>query len=116
MHDFLPYNSPSFNHDKMVNKHDIVQALAEYNILEAPNYAIIAKKYYLERSTLSRRHRGKTTSREHFESQRLQNLTDVQERVLINQINRLTKRNLPLTSQIVKNFIEEIIRRRIGKN
>jgi len=68
MHDFLPYNSLSFNHDKMVNEHDIVQALAECDILEAPNYATIAKKYYLERFTLSRRYRGKTTSREHFES------------------------------------------------
>ena len=53
MHDFLPYNSLSFNHDKIVNKHDIVQALAEYDILKAPNYAIIAKKYYLKRFTLS---------------------------------------------------------------
>jgi len=68
MHDFLPYNSLSFNHDKIVNKHDIVQALAEYDILKAPNYAIIAKKYYLKRFTLSWRYRGKTTSKEHFES------------------------------------------------
>ena len=116
MHDFLPYNSPSFNHDKMVNEHDMVQALAECDISEAPNYAAIAKKYHLERSTLSRRYRGKTTSKEHFESQRLQNLTDIQERVLINQINRLTKRNLPLTSQMVKNFVKEMIGRRIRKN
>ncbi|KAF4626888.1 hypothetical protein G7Y89_g11268 [Cudoniella acicularis] len=36
------------------------------------------------------------------------------ERVLINQINRLTERGIPPTSQMVKNFVEEMIRHEIG--
>lgn len=100
----------------MVNEHDMIQALAECDISEAPNYAAIARKYNLERSTLSRRHRGKTTSRELYESEHMQCLTNAQERVLINQINRLNELNLPPTSQIVRNFAEEMIGRPVGKN
>jgi hypothetical protein len=100
----------------MVNAQDMEQALAECDISEAPNYAEIARKYNLDRSTLSRRYRGKTTSREDYQSQVHQCLTNAQERVLIHQINRLTERNLPPTSQMVKNFAEEMIGRAVGKN
>jgi hypothetical protein len=82
--DFHAPPSPSFNTNKMVNEHDMMQALAECDVSEAPNYAVIAKKYNLERSTLSRCHRGKTVSREHYESEHMQCLTNAQERVLIN--------------------------------
>ena len=116
VHDSAAHTSLSSNTNKMVNERDMEQALAECDISEAPNYAKISKKYNLQRSTLSRRHRGKTTSREHFESQRVQCLTNAQERVLIHQINRLTERNLPPTSQMVRNFAEEIIGRAVGKN
>jgi hypothetical protein len=100
----------------MVNEHDMMQALAECDISEEPNYAEIARKYNLLRTTLSRRHRGKTTSRREYQSQAHQCLTDAQEQVLINQINRLTERNLPPTSQMVRNFAEEMIGRAVGKN
>jgi hypothetical protein len=66
MHAFSTHASLSLNTDKMVNAQDIEQALAECDISEAPNYAVIAKKYNLDRTTLSRRHRGKTTSREDY--------------------------------------------------
>jgi hypothetical protein len=52
----------------MVNEDDIKKALAEIESSKAPDYAIIARKYSLTRSTLSRRARGKTTSRAEFES------------------------------------------------
>jgi hypothetical protein len=92
------------------------KALDEIGSSLEPNYATIAKKYKLERSTLSRRARGKTTSRAEFLSEVKQCLTNAQERVLINQINRLTERGIPPTSQMVKNFAEEIIGREVGKN
>jgi hypothetical protein len=64
-------------------------------------------------STLIRRAQGKITSREEFNSQTLQCLTNAQERVLI---NRLTECGIPPTSQMVKNFAEEMIGRAVGKN
>jgi hypothetical protein len=95
---------------------DMKKALAEVESCSKPNYSEIAEKYGLVRSTLSRRARGETTSREQFQSDKHQCLTNAQERVLINQINRLTNRGIPPTSQMVKNFAEEIIGREVGKN
>ena len=50
----------------MINEQDMQKALAEVESSLDPNYAEIAKKYGLDRTTLSRRARGKTTSREDF--------------------------------------------------
>ena len=91
-------------------------ALAKIESSKAPNYTAIAKEYKLTPSTLIRRAQGKTTSREEFQSQLHQCLTNEQERILIKQINRLTERGIPPTSQIVRNFAEEIIGRAVGKN
>jgi len=100
----------------MVNEEDMQQALAEIETSLDPNYTAIAKKYHLTLSTLIRRAKGKTTSRQEFQSQVHQCLTNAQERVLINQINRLTERGIPPTSQMVRNFAEEMIGRAVGKN
>ena len=100
----------------MVNEEDMQKALDEIESLKDPNYAEIAKKYGLGRSTLSRRARGKTASRVEAHSQFHQCLTNAQEQVLINQINRLTERGIPPTSQMVRNFAKEVIRRAVGKN
>jgi hypothetical protein len=116
MHASQKNHSLSLNTYKMVNEEDMQKALAEIESSEAPDYAAIARKYGLTRSTLSRRARGLTTSRAEFQSQSHQYLTNAQERVLINQINRLTERGIPPTSQMVKNFAEEMIGRDIGKN
>ncbi|PMD52929.1 uncharacterized protein K444DRAFT_619618, partial [Hyaloscypha bicolor E] len=53
----------------MVNEEDMRKVLAEIESSEAPNYATIARKYRLTRSTLSRRARGLTISRAEFQSQ-----------------------------------------------
>ena len=100
----------------MVNEDDMKKALAEIERSLKPNYAQIARDHGLVLSTLMRRVQGKTTSREEFQSQVHQCLTNAQERVLINQINRLTERGIPPTSQMVRNFVEEMIGRTIGKN
>jgi hypothetical protein len=100
----------------MTHEERMRKALAESESCSKPNYAALAKKYELERSTLSRCARGKTTSREEFQSEKNQCLTNAQERILIDQINRLTDRGIPPTSQMVQNFAEEIIGRGVGKN
>jgi hypothetical protein len=83
-----------------------MHVLAEIGEETAPNYA---KKYELDRSTLSQRHRGKTTSRKEAISEHHQNLTTLQEQTLINHINRLTDRNIPPTAQIVQNVAKEMV-------
>jgi hypothetical protein len=50
----------------MFNKEDMRAALAEIECSLEPDYADIARRHHLDRSTLSRRARGITTSREEF--------------------------------------------------
>ena len=73
-------------------------------------------KYAIHRTTLMQRHQDKTSSRTQTTSLYHKLLTDTQEEALIDQINKLTIRGLPLTSYIVKNLAEEIIGKEINKN
>jgi len=102
----------------MALSHDarIALALAEIGAENAPNYAEYVRKHELVPSTLSRRHRGITTSRKEAISEHHQNLTTLQEQTVIDHINRLTDRNLPPTAQIVQNIAKEMVGRSIGKN
>src|ERR1700731_4059344 len=104
MHDFLNFPPPI--QPAMALSHDarMELALAEIGEEIAPNYSYYARKHELVPSTLSRRHRGKTTSRKDAISEHHQNLTTLQEQTLIDHINRLTDRNLPPTAQIVQNL------------
>ena len=73
---------------------------------EKPNYKATAQEFNIGRTALSRRHQGKTTSRATANSKYRQLLTNAQEQQLINQINRLSVRHMPPTSQIVRNMAE----------
>jgi hypothetical protein len=111
-----PKTPPPSKIHKMAHEQDMKAALAELEASSKPNYTEIAEKYKLGRHALSRRHQGKTTSRADYFSNHRQCLTNIQEEILIDQINRLTDRGMPPTSQMVKNFAEEIIGRAVGKN
>jgi hypothetical protein len=56
-----PYN--------MAHEERIRKALAEIESCSKPNYSAIARKYQLERTILSKRAKGKPTSREEFQSE-----------------------------------------------
>jgi hypothetical protein len=114
--DFRPLPQPTLT--SMALSHDarIALALAEIGSENKPNYAEYARKHELVPSTLSRRHRGITTSRKEATSEYRQNLTTLQEQTLVNHINHLSDRNLPLTAQIVQNIVKEMARQDFGKN
>jgi DNA-binding Lrp family transcriptional regulator len=81
---------------------------------ESPNYSEIARTYGVSRSTLSKRVRGiQQSGSEYYQSTRL--LSPLQERVLIDHINHLTKIGLPPTPAIVRNFTREISGKELGK-
>jgi Tc5 transposase DNA-binding domain len=100
----------------MPNNHCIPEAIADLETQEVPNIAATAKKYGLDRTTLSRRWRGKTVSMEECVSTHRQCLTNTQEKVLVDLINRLTDRGMPPTPRVVKNLAEEIRGCQVGKN
>jgi hypothetical protein len=85
----------------------IDDALAKCDKCDRPNYQAIASEFGVERSTLSKRHRNKTGSKEaQYESQ--SKLTKEQDAYLVSYINRLSDQGLPPTNMMMRNFIEEL--------
>jgi hypothetical protein len=75
----------------------------------------IADKYGVNRSTLGRRWKGVTGSKEEgYASQ--QALSPQQEIELVQYIERLTKRGLPPTREMIKNFSSEVAKRQLGES
>src|SRR4051812_2355000 len=82
---------------------------------EAPNIAATAKRHNVNRSTLSRRWRGKIGSWEDYvDSMSL--LTKQQQKNLVSYINKLTERGIPPTNAMVRNFAYDICQKWPGKN
>jgi transposase-like protein len=94
----------------------LAEALAECDLNDVPNYADIARRFNLVRSTLWRRHVGRTRSRAEFLSQSIQILNRAQEEELLRLVTEWTRRRMPPTPQIVRNLAEEIAGFRVGKN
>jgi len=86
-----------------------VEALADLETQDHPNYQATADKYKLNRSNLSRRARGKQWSRAKSNSICRQCLTLAKEESLIAYINKLTVCGMPPTASIVRNLAEEMI-------
>ena len=91
-------------------------ALASLKLQEVPNVRGTSKKFGIVESTLRRRFKGKTVSFQHARYKSHNRLSHAQEEALINQINRFTDRGLPPTTRMVRNFAEEIVQGRVGKN
>ena len=102
---------PNTTHDARIRS-----ALADLDSQSKPNYTATAKKWSLERTTLAKRHKGQTVSKQAAIAQHHQRLNARQEEVLIEHINRLTDRGMPPTSRIVRNLAEEMISSQVCKN
>ena len=93
----------------------IEAALANLALQESPNYAETARKFNVNRCTLSRRHRGITTSvKEGRQSRSI--LSSQQQKALISYINKLTERGIPPTNAMIRVFAYNISGNRPGKN
>jgi hypothetical protein len=79
-------------------------ALAELSELDIPTFRPIARKYDVDRTTLARRYKGEQVSRAVANAEIRQRLSYEQEETLIKYINKLSDRDLPPTSQIVKKY------------
>lgn len=78
----------------MVNNQAISKAIDDLNSQENPNITATARKYKIDRTTLLRRYNYKTVSDTKFRSRSLKLLTDTQESVLIEYINKLSTRGI----------------------
>jgi hypothetical protein len=88
----------------------IKEALAECDSIpsgEKIPWQNIADKHGVVRSTLTRRHRHETRSREEVSTSQ-RNLQPQQEAELVKYIEKLTERKLPPTREIVQNYASDI--------
>jgi hypothetical protein len=106
-------NTKNLNYSTTMGSID--EALAALKGQEHPNYTTTAKKFKVDRSTLSRRHRGVTGSKQDgINSTAL--LTHQQERSLVQYINKLTERGFPPTNAMINVFAHDICGNWPGKN
>ena len=91
-------------------------ALADLDSQTRPNYKATAEKYSVNRTTLTRRHKGLAVAREESVSLYKKKLTDVQEQELLKHINKLSDRGLPPTPSILENLVVEITKEPVGQN
>ena len=93
----------------MSNNEAILIAIDDLKAQKVPNFAATAQKYNIVRSTLQRRFEDKTVSRSQGQSRSNMLLTNAQEEVLIEHINKLSARNMHPTIQTVDNLAREIV-------
>ena len=91
------------------------EALAELELADRINYLATASRHHVGRHALSRRHQGKSTSREEVNSTVIKALSDAQESVLVERISALSLRGWPMTPQIVRDLAERIAGKPLGK-
>jgi IS30 family transposase len=86
---------------------DIDAALAALEPGVPVDYTKLAEELGVHRSTVSRRHRGKTTSRTDYR-ENASLLSNEQQKQLIRHINKLTERGLPINHQNFRVFARDL--------
>jgi Tc5 transposase DNA-binding domain len=81
-----------------------------------PKFVATAEKYAVNITTLRRRFNGTQVSCRQAHELSHNRLTPVQEEVLIGWIDEFTEQRMPPTSQLVKNFAEELVGGPVRKN
>jgi len=93
----------------------IETALADLALQDSFNYTATAKKFNINRSTLSRRHRGKTIFVKKSK-QTMSILSNQQEKELIRYINKLIERDISSLNVMIRVFAYNISGKQSGKN
>jgi hypothetical protein len=93
---------------------DALAAIESLGEGEQFTYKEIAHRYSVNRSTLSRRHRGVQRSIEEYAVTR-QLLSPHQEEELVKYIIRLTERGLPPTKEMIQTFAREVVKKEVGE-
>jgi hypothetical protein len=86
---------------------DALAAIESHELGEQLVYQKYADKYGVNRSTLSRRHRGISQPRKDYAANQ-QVLTPAQEAELVEYIKTLTKQGLPPTREMIQNFSSKL--------
>ena len=93
---------------------DAIEAIESREPGEDFTYRNIAKIFGVNRTTLARRHKGSQASQTVILTNQ-QKLSPEEELELVDYINRLTKRALLPTQEIIQNFASQVAGEPIGK-
>ncbi|RYN73047.1 hypothetical protein AA0120_g12656 [Alternaria tenuissima] len=94
---------------------EAIEYLESHEAGEQSSYRQVAKKFGVDRTTLSRRHQGVTQSNAAMaESQQL--LTPQQELELVLYIEKCTRRGLPPTREMVQNFASAVAKQEVSES
>ncbi len=93
----------------------IETALADLALQDSSNYTATAKKFNINQSTLSQRHRNKTVFVKKSK-QTTSILSNQQEKELIRYINKLIERDIPSFNVMIRVFAYNISEKQSGKN
>lgn len=99
----------------MVNEASIRAAIADLESQLKPNYAATATKYEIDRDTLRRRFKGETVSNAEAHARYQLLLSTTEEKVLVERINTLSARGMPVTPKIVENLVKELVKGPVGE-
>ena len=99
----------------MVNNETIKAVIHDLKLQDHPNYAITAKKFNINVTTLTQHFKNKNVSlaEDHFKNQKL--LTNTQKSIFIEYIKKFVDLSIPLNPQIIKNLIVETVKHLINK-
>ena len=90
-------------------------ALAELNPEDQINYSATASRYNVSRQTLSRQHKGKSTSHKVVNATVRQVLSGIQEAKLVERISAHSIQGWPMNPQVVQDLAERIAGRLLGE-
>ncbi|EFQ99471.1 hypothetical protein MGYG_02482 [Nannizzia gypsea CBS 118893] len=91
-------------------------AIEDLKSQEVPNFSETAKRYGVNRVTLSRRFKGATVSRAEATSIHRKKLPGTQEEDLLQHIEKLAKEGRAPTPQIIRNLADKLAKEPVGKN
>jgi hypothetical protein len=95
---------------------DYSELLPAYVITTSSSRAATAGEWNLDPTTLRRRFIGETRSIQEANTESRQKLTSMQEKALIEHVDKLTDRGIQPTPQILKNIAEELMKAELGHN
>ena len=99
----------------MANITPIEQAIDDLISQKTLNIRSTAKKYGLVESILRRHFESKTVSCSEAQSRLNMLLTNAQEQVLVEYLNKLSARGMHPTPQMLENLVIEIVKRPLGE-
>lgn len=109
-----PQPLPRHNTANMGAMEEALAAIESLGEGEKLRYQEIADKYDVNRSTLSRRHRGVQRSMKEYAVNK-QLLRPHQEEELVNYIIGLTERGFPPTKEMIQSFAREVVKKEVGE-